>query len=42
MSKRHIATVVLSIGFVGFGLATATSGTGSDAGRRSYPRRGFA
>ena len=29
MSKRHIATVVLSIGFVGFGLATATSGTGS-------------
>ena len=28
MSKRHIATVVLSIGFVGFGLATATAGTG--------------
>ena len=27
MSKRHIAAVVLSIGIVGFGLATATSGT---------------
>ena len=27
MSKRHISAVALSIGIVGFGLATATSGT---------------